>query len=258
MPGTRVVGRAPLYAVVGVLVLTPGLCAQGVEYVTGHYTKTEYMVSMRDGVKLFTIVYAPKDASQKYPIMINRTPYGIPPYGPDNYRRLLGPSPEFDRLLDAGVEDWRAIIASSDQAFGKPTERIEHTGDRDVPIVFEISAEKLQRAKEILASRAAREAAAQNLEAERRRYENGMTTNFQVLQIQQQLSDARAREILALVAYNKSVAAYHRAIGDLLDVANIKVEEPKIEEPTTFRVFDRYNWLNYGSRIQSNTTEAKQ
>ncbi|HYS54800.1 MAG TPA: TolC family protein [Thermoanaerobaculia bacterium] len=113
-------------------------------------------------------------------------------------------------------------------------------------------------AKEITASRAAREAAAQNLEAERRRYENGMTTNFQVLQIQQQLSDSRAREILALVAYNKSVAAYHRAVGDLLDVANIKVEEPKIEEPNTFRVFDRYNWLNYGSRIQSNTTETKQ
>jgi len=85
-----------------------------------------------------------------------------------------------------------------------------------------------------------------------------MTTNFQVLQIQQQLSDARAREIQALVAYNKSVAAYHRAVGDLLDVANIKVEEPKIEEPSTFRVFDRYNWLNYGSRIQSNTTETKQ
>ena len=113
-------------------------------------------------------------------------------------------------------------------------------------------------AKEITASRAARDAAEQNLEAERRRYENGMTTNFQVLQIQQQLSDSRAREISALVAYNKSVAAYHRAVGDLLDVANIKVEEPKIEEPSTFRVFDRYNWLNYGSRIQSSTTETKQ
>ncbi len=114
-------------------------------------------------------------------------------------------------------------------------------------------------AKEIGASRTAREAAEQNLDAERRRYENGMTTNFQVLQIQQQLSDARAREIQALVAYNKSVAAYHRAVGDLLDVANIRVEEPKIEEPSTFRSFDRYNWLNYG-RVQPTTTtgETKQ
>jgi outer membrane protein len=112
-------------------------------------------------------------------------------------------------------------------------------------------------AKEIVASRTAREAAQQNLEAERRRYENGMTTNFQVLQIQQQLSDARAREILDLVAYNKSVAAYHRAVGDLLEVANIQVEEPKVDEPTIFRAFDRYNWLNYG-RVQSNTGETKQ
>ena len=113
-------------------------------------------------------------------------------------------------------------------------------------------------AREIGASRTAREAAEQNLEAERRRYENGMTTNFNVLQIQSQLSDARAREIQSLVAYNKSVAAYHRAVGDLLEVANIKVEEPKIEEPTTFRSFDRYNWLNYGSRVQPTTGDAKQ
>jgi outer membrane protein len=113
-------------------------------------------------------------------------------------------------------------------------------------------------AREIGASRTAREAAEQNLEAERRRYENGMTTNFNVLQIQSQLSDARAREIQSLVAYNKSVAAYHRAVGDLLEVANIKIEEPKIDEPTTFRSFDRYNWLNYGSRVQPTTGETKQ
>jgi putative CocE/NonD family hydrolase len=59
------------------------------------YAKTEHMIPMRDGVKLFTIVYAPKDQSQRYPIMLHRTPYGSPPYGPDNYRRTLGPSPEF-------------------------------------------------------------------------------------------------------------------------------------------------------------------
>jgi HAE1 family hydrophobic/amphiphilic exporter-1 len=104
-------------------------------------------------------------------------------------------------------------------------------------------------AKEITASRTARDAAEKNVDAERRRYENGMSTNFQVLQIQQQLSSARAREIQALVAYNKSVAAYHRAVGDLLEVSNIQVEEPKVDEPRIFTSFDRYNWLNYGNRI---------
>ena len=40
---------------------------------------------MRDGVKLYTHVYVPKDRSQSYPILLLRTPYGIGPYGIDNY-----------------------------------------------------------------------------------------------------------------------------------------------------------------------------
>ena len=110
-------------------------------------------------------------------------------------------------------------------------------------------------AKEITATKTAREAAEQNLDAERKRYENGMTTIFQVLQIQQQLSDARAREVQALVAYNKAVASYHRAVGDLLDVRNIKVEEEKVEEPRLLTFFDRYSWLNYED--QSKPEEKK-
>ncbi len=110
-------------------------------------------------------------------------------------------------------------------------------------------------AKEITATKTAREAAEQNLDAERKRYENGMTTIFQVSQIQQQLSDARARELQALVAYHKAVAAYHRAVGDLLDVRNIKIEEEKVEEPRLFTFFDRYSWLNYED--QSKPEEKK-
>ena len=55
-----------------------------------------------------------------------------------------------------------------------------------------------------------------------------MTTNFKVLQIQQQLSDARARELQALVGYNKARGrTIHRAVGDLLDVRNINVEDTR-------------------------------
>jgi outer membrane protein len=111
--------------------------------------------------------------------------------------------------------------------------------------------------KEITASRAARDAAEQNLQAERRRYENGMTTNFQVLQVQQQLSDARVREIQALVGYNKAVANYHRAVGDLLDVRNIRLEEEVVNEPRIFSSLTRYNWLNYGNRINANPEETR-
>jgi outer membrane protein len=102
-------------------------------------------------------------------------------------------------------------------------------------------------AKNIAATRTAREAAEENVNAERKRYENGMTTNFQVLQVQQQLSDARARELQALVGYNKAVAAYHHAVGDLLDTRNITIDEPKVQEPSIFSSFTRYNWLNFAS-----------
>jgi putative CocE/NonD family hydrolase len=54
-------------------------------YVKEHYTKYEYQIPMRDGVKLFTAVFVPKDASRKYPILLTRTPYGLRPYGESNY-----------------------------------------------------------------------------------------------------------------------------------------------------------------------------
>src|SRR5262245_45531638 len=69
--------------------------AQGLEYVKDKYTKSEYQIPMRDGVRLFTAVYAPKDQSQRYPIMLLRTPYSVQPYGPNEYRSDLGPSSLF-------------------------------------------------------------------------------------------------------------------------------------------------------------------
>src|SRR6516165_9115096 len=60
-----------------------------------HYTKYEYRIPMRDGVRLFTSVYVPKDDSHPYPILMDRTPYSVGPYGVDKYRDNLGPSPAF-------------------------------------------------------------------------------------------------------------------------------------------------------------------
>ncbi len=64
-------------------------------YLVQHYNKTEYQIPMRDGVKLYTIVYTPKDQTTKYPILFNRTPYNIGPYGEDmnfSFRRGLSPA----------------------------------------------------------------------------------------------------------------------------------------------------------------------
>jgi putative CocE/NonD family hydrolase len=71
--------------------------AQGLEFVKSHYTKYEYRIPMRDGKKLFTAVYVPKDQSQRYPIMLTRTPYDVGPYGADEYKSDLGPSPLFGK-----------------------------------------------------------------------------------------------------------------------------------------------------------------
>lgn len=63
--------------------------------VKAHYTKYEYPIPMRDGKKLFTAVYVPKDASHSYPFLMTRTPYSVRPYGVDLYPQQLGPSLKF-------------------------------------------------------------------------------------------------------------------------------------------------------------------
>jgi uncharacterized protein len=65
--------------------------------ISEHYTKYEYRIEMRDGARLFTAVYVPKDLSHSYPFLILRTPYGVAPYGADQYRTKLGPSRTFDQ-----------------------------------------------------------------------------------------------------------------------------------------------------------------
>lgn len=58
-------------------------------WVKEHYTKAEYKIQMRDGVKLFTTVYAPKDNSEKHPFLITRTPYSCAPYGEGKFQPRL-------------------------------------------------------------------------------------------------------------------------------------------------------------------------
>ncbi|WP_419700910.1 CocE/NonD family hydrolase [Mucilaginibacter sp. NFX135] len=64
------------------------------DYVKEHFTKEDVYITMRDGIKLFTSIYTPKDASakNKYPILMQRTCYSVAPYGEDKYPARLGPS----------------------------------------------------------------------------------------------------------------------------------------------------------------------
>ncbi len=67
------------------------------KYIQENYTKREVLIPMRDGVKLFTSIYEPKAKAEKYPILLNRTPYTVAPYGADKFRGSLGPSELYAR-----------------------------------------------------------------------------------------------------------------------------------------------------------------
>ena len=84
------------------LVLALGACAafaseagQPAYDLREHYTKYEVQIPMRDGTRLFTAIYAPKDDSAAYPFLIVRTPYSIGHYGVDDYPSSVGPSDLF-------------------------------------------------------------------------------------------------------------------------------------------------------------------
>jgi hypothetical protein len=101
--------------------------------VHSNYTKFEYHVPMRDGVKLFTSVYAPKDASRQYPILLLRTPYSVGPYGSNNYRGSLGPGDSFTREGFIFVyQDVRGRFESEGEFIDEAPHKAHLDGPKDV------------------------------------------------------------------------------------------------------------------------------
>lgn len=101
--------------------------------VAEHYSKSEQMIPMRDGVKLFTAIYTPKDTSQKYPIMLFRTPYSVSPYGADAYRESLGPSRLFQNERYIFVyQDVRGRLMSEGEFENVRPHKPRKSGPRDI------------------------------------------------------------------------------------------------------------------------------
>ncbi len=95
-PAGRHAGRV-LASALATVAVAASLASQDRDLVKTHYVKNEYRIPMRDGVKLFTSVYAPRDTSQAYPILLTRTPYSVAPYGATHFPDTLGPSDLFAR-----------------------------------------------------------------------------------------------------------------------------------------------------------------
>ena len=77
------------------------------------FDRREAMIPMRDGVRLHTLIFAPTNATEKLPILINRTPYGIGQSNSDAINR------RYDQLVKDGyifvLQDIRGRYGSEGQ-----------------------------------------------------------------------------------------------------------------------------------------------
>ena len=120
--------------------------AQDSVFVRQSYTKLDRQITMRDGVKLYTVIYVPKDASTAitYPFLMTRTPYSAGPYGEQKYRtRGPGPSQELSaekyifvyqdvrgRYLSEGqFEEMTPTLAAAKTGTGTPHDESTDTFD---------------------------------------------------------------------------------------------------------------------------------
>jgi putative CocE/NonD family hydrolase len=119
---------SPLGNVLPQNVITPGQL-----YLRENYTKYEYKIPMRDGVKLFVAVFAPKDNSQPYPILLTRTPYGCKPYGEDLYPDAAGPMQYYakDKFIFVN-QDVRGRYASEGEFVHMRPQKDVKSGSHDI------------------------------------------------------------------------------------------------------------------------------
>ncbi len=83
--------------------------------------------------------------------------------------------------------------------------------------------------RSVAAAKKARELAERNLNAERKKFDNGMTTAFQVAQVQNDLTAAITQELQAILGYQRSVTSWYKATGELLNVKNVRIEGLPVE-----------------------------
>ncbi len=109
--------------------------------------------------------------------------------------------------------------------------------------------------KSIAAAIKARELAERNLDAEQKKFANGMSTNFQVLKIQDDLTAARNTELQARVGYRQALVGYQVAIGGLLDTMGVSIKEgPQPHEPHT--ALANVSWLKFGNWVRPDATST--
>jgi len=86
---TKTILLPKLSIIIFILAFSSYSYSQSSEGLKDKYDKQEVYITMRDGVKLFTSIYTPKNTSMAHPVLLNRTPYDIEPGGPKNYNFFM-------------------------------------------------------------------------------------------------------------------------------------------------------------------------
>jgi putative CocE/NonD family hydrolase len=111
----------------------PGTGRDMASFIRDNYEKEEVRVPVRDGVHLFTAIYAPKDRSRSYPILMRRTPYSVAPYGEGSFPGTLGPSETLTREGFIFVlQDVRGAYMSEGDFLNMTPHRPVKSGPEDV------------------------------------------------------------------------------------------------------------------------------
>jgi outer membrane protein TolC len=100
--------------------------------------------------------------------------------------------------------------------------------ERDIMVQIDNDIKQAQSGfEQVAATRAAREYAAEALDAEQKKLESGKSTTYTVLQIQRDLTAARGNEIQALDTYNKYLSQLSLDEGSTLQRLAIDLEVRK-------------------------------
>jgi putative CocE/NonD family hydrolase len=102
-------------------------------YIRENYVRQDHQIPVRDGVRLYTIVYSPKDRSRVYPMLMMRTPYSVGPYEKGKFRGSLGPNPLFVKEGYIFVyQDVRGRYMSEGEFENMRPQRGQRTSDKNI------------------------------------------------------------------------------------------------------------------------------
>jgi outer membrane protein TolC len=143
-----------------------------------------------------------------------------------------------DQIADGDFDGWRVGLtfsyplqnraAEAQNAIAELALERERAILRDLELVVETEVRRAARnldtaSKAIASADVSVRLAERNLDAEQKRYDNGLSTSFQVLEIQEDLTEAQSRQVASRAAYQRSLVEYYRAVGSLPEASGVTI-----------------------------------